>query len=498
MPITNQEIKKIKIKKLKSINDLYLSFVGHQVTAILGPNGNGKSTILHALACCFEPVSGESVNYKFSYFFLPHPHAFWQGSELEISHSYRNGPILHEDQIQKYSKNSDRWAPKYARRPRRDVTYIGIDTCVPMIESEKRQVRLHYSTEEITEVIIETILQKVSYILNRQYTTFTLNDDGHGRKFMGIESEGVDYTALSMSAGEQKAFYIIEKIFRAKKHTLVLIDEIDLLLHDLAVSRLIEVIVERARAKSLQIIFTTHRESIIDHSDIINIRHLINKPTKTLCFNETKPDAINRLTGKRVCPIEIYVEDELSKTIIKKIASTLRIQRYISVKKFGAAINCFTVIAGLLLNDEDCDNSLFVLDGDVYKTDVEKVSKINNVLTGNDQKAITGREIALNRIYQYELPEGFKPERFIHLTITALQVQENEEHNEIINVAQGVIAEQDDHKYIDEIIDQMGWDYIVGLSKIVDLFATTVEWDEYVSNIYAWLLNKKEHVLEIG
>jgi len=496
MPITNQKIIAIKINKLKGIKELPISFEGHNVTALLGPNGNGKSTILHALACCFEPISPDSTNYKFSSFFLPHPHALWQGSEFEIIHTFRDGANLFEKQPQAYSKNSDRWAPKYSRRPRRDVIYIGIDSCVPMIESEKRQVRLNYSTTDISEEIINTVVEKVSFVLNKNYSSFTLNEDGHGRKFMGIQCDGIAYTALSMSAGEQKVFHIIEKIFRAKNNTLILIDEIDLLLHDLAVARLIHVICERASSKNLQIIFTTHRESIIDLSDKVNIRHIINRPAKTLCFSESKPEAINRLTGKRIRPIEIYVEDNLSKSIIEKICSTLRIQRYVSVKKYGAAINCFTVAAGLILDDEDCENSLFVLDGDVYRSQEEKITKINNVLTGNDQKAITGRQIALSKICQYNLPNGVRPERFIHSLISPLPEQVNQEFNEIIEVARGIVAEEDDHKYVDQIINQIGWEYVVGLSKIVELISTTVEWDEYVSNIYVWLLNRKNQIIE--
>ena len=88
MAISEQAIKYVRIKRLKNLIDLEFSFGDFPVTAILGPNGNGKSTVLHALACAFQPHDiGE--NYKFSNFFLPHPDALWQGSEIEIVHSYK-------------------------------------------------------------------------------------------------------------------------------------------------------------------------------------------------------------------------------------------------------------------------------------------------------------------------------------------------------------------------------------------------------------------------
>ncbi|MEX4790079.1 hypothetical protein P0161_27995 [Klebsiella pneumoniae] len=48
---------------------------------------------------------------------------------------------------------------------------------------------------------------------------------------IGVESGGLAYSSLSMSAGEQKIFLILETILKADKNAL-LIDELDLLLHD--------------------------------------------------------------------------------------------------------------------------------------------------------------------------------------------------------------------------------------------------------------------------
>jgi predicted ATP-binding protein involved in virulence len=70
MAITQQKLASLKVRKLKNLVELDIDFSGSLVTAILGPNGNGKTTILHALACAYQPVvAGE--NHKFSNFFLP-------------------------------------------------------------------------------------------------------------------------------------------------------------------------------------------------------------------------------------------------------------------------------------------------------------------------------------------------------------------------------------------------------------------------------------------
>ena len=373
MPISQQVIHSIKVKSLKNLVELEMSFDGSPVTAILGPNGNGKSTVLHALACAFKPIADDGENYKFSSFFLPNTDALWNGSELDIIHSYRDDQHIHSNVLKEYKKTEVRWTPIYVRRPERNIIYIGIDKCVPMIESETKQAKINYSTEAVAEDIITTILQKASLVLNRRYSSYNIHT-APSRKFIGVEVDGLRYSALSMSAGEQKVFHILEKVFKAPKHSLILIDELDLLLHDKAMKKLIEVILARATDKNLQVIFTTHRESVLELESKINIRHIVSKAGKSLCFNETKPDAINRLTGTQPKPIEVFVEDDLASTIVKKVASQQGLSRYLSVQRFGAAINCFTTVAGLMFGGDDCADAIFVLDGDIYKTIEEKKS----------------------------------------------------------------------------------------------------------------------------
>lgn len=494
MPITQQKLHSIKIYSLKNLIDLEMSFDGSPVTAILGPNGNGKSTVLHALACAFQPV-GDGENYKFSWFFLPSTDALWQGSRLEIVHSYRDEATVYENTKTEYSKNTDRWSPKYARRPSRDIHYIGIDKCVPLIESENKATRIHYSTENVEEAVVLEILQKASYILNKQYSAFNMHT-ATGKQFIGVESGGLKYSALSMSAGEQKIFYILEKVFRAKKYSLILIDEIDLLLHDMAMKRLVEVIQARAIEKYLQIITTTHRESILDQSHLVNIRHIVVKSGKSLCFSETKPDAINRLTGSQPRPIEVFVEDDLGIAVIKKLASELGGTKYVSIQRFGAAINCFTTVSGLLLGGEACESSLFVIDGDVYRTEQDKQERINKVLTGDDPQSISYRKAALTKIKQFTIPEGLNPERYLHIMITEMEEPDNLEYSEIIGCAKEIQAVNDDHNYIEDLITRLDWDRKVGLAKIVDLIAISEHWNEYISEIKEWMSPKIEDLRE--
>jgi AAA15 family ATPase/GTPase len=497
MEIAQQRLHKLEIEKLKNIKNLCISFEPKNITGILEPNGYGKSTILHALACCFQPSNEDQEDYKFSNFFLPHPDALWEGSKLKIVHTYRQGSQSYESVEKTYGKSSDRWKPIYKRRPTRNVHYFGVDRCVPLIEVEKRNVKINYSTSQVSEEIIKTILDKASFCLNRKYTAYNIHDPGKGKKFIGVEAEGIRYSALSMSAGEQKIFLLLEIVFRAKKYSLILIDELDLLLHDSAMKNLIEVISERAQVHNLQVVFTTHRESILELSNDINIRHIFGTPDRTLCFNETKPDAINRLTGTQPRLIEVFVEDDLAVVIVKKIAAQLGISRHVSIQRFGAAINCFTVLAGLLLRGESCSNSLFVLDGDIYRTREEQENRLKAVLTGDDNNAQLLRQSSFDKIKCLNLLENTKPEKYIHGIIINLPISDDHERNELIEVAKNIVAVDDSHKYVDDIIGRLDWDRNTGLSKIIDLISSTHEWDEYTADVKSWLNSKRDLVQEV-
>ena len=53
---SEQVLKKIEIEELKGLKELEIDFTEFPLTAILGSNGVGKSTILHLLACVNNPV----------------------------------------------------------------------------------------------------------------------------------------------------------------------------------------------------------------------------------------------------------------------------------------------------------------------------------------------------------------------------------------------------------------------------------------------------------
>ena len=492
---SQQKIEGMQIEVLKNLRDVYIDFSGSELTAIMGVNGCGKSTVLHALSCCYKPMQNDDrINYKFSKWFTPNTDALWSGSKFTMIHSYRQGQRIYEHVQQNYTKQSDRWAPRYAKRPQRYVAFLGIETCVPKIESEKRDTFIGYTTIHKEGPISETVKNKAGYIMNRDYSSYNVHRTLKS-EYIGVEFRGVAYSALSMGAGEQRLFMILQEVFSAPKYSLLLIDEIDLLLHPDALKKLMIVMKERAMDKNLQIVFSTHSPVIADMEGTVNIRYLWQTDNRTFCLSEMKPDTTFRLTGVQERPLEIYVEDDFAQAIVSQVCANLGMSRYVSINKYGAAINCFTVECGLLLMDQDIENKLFVLDGDEYREIEEKEERINQVLTGTTEQNSRMRDDALNHIVDLDLPNGLAPEEFIWQLICGL---ENYETDEIWQAAKDINKFDNKHDYIEDIIQRVGMEKSVMLYRIVNMISQTDEWKSYTKDINDWLAAKALLVKEVS
>lgn len=490
MPITNQKLHSAKFEKLKNLkNTEDICFDKTVMTGIMGPNGCGKSTIIHALACAYkplEPYDHARINYKFSsHFFLSTSDYNWSGSGFSLKISYRNERITHEKVDVKYAK-VDRWKPIYDRRPERHVEYIGISSCSPRIENESSISIVLFEREEIDADLKEWITEKAGYVFNKIYDDFARKFKTR-KQYIGVRADDVEYSSLAMGAGEQRVFILLESLYRAPKGTLFLIDEIDLLLHTDALFRLLDVVYERASDKGMQVVFTSHRESLLDYrNDRLSVIHLYQSPNKTLYFDRTTPAAIQRLTGQAPRDISIYVEDDLSKAIIEKIAGEYGVRRYLKVTPFGAATNAFTIASTLMIENKNVTNTLIVLDGDEYPNAEDKEKQIKSKLSGTESNTPLKRENALSIIRQYNLAEGQAPENRISNLILSLNSQDVETL-EIQGVVRNIINPRDTHDFVNQAMEQLGFSREQGLTKMIGIAASSAGWAEFTAPIREWM-----------
>ena len=487
MNISQQRILALKFNQLKNLKDVEISFEPFPLTAIFGVNGSGKSSILYALLCLYRPEKKADQNFKFSQFFIHTPHSKYEGSSIELLHSYRQGKEECSEVKRNYYKDS-RWNPRYNHRPIRPTYFIGINSCVPEIEKFKSQSLVHFQTKNLTDHTSDEIRKIASFILNTEYVELNAHKVTKSRKtLVGVQRNDISYSSLAMGAGEQRLFNILQVVSQAEKYALIVIDEIDLTLHTEALNRLIDWLQKSAIEKNLQIVFSSHRETLAERNDI-NIRHIHQNEHKTICLEYTHPDCLRRLTGEQTALFEIYVEDELAELIVSRILEQKNIRRFCAIIKYGSINNAFTLLAGLKLKGENTKDKLVILDGDLYRTREDQKIQILKHLTGTEPSNKEKINDSLDCIRQFILEEEYSPEQFLHFTL-----QRMNDGSEIVEAAKSILVVINKHDYINQIFTQLGHkNKTLGLKSIVDKFSESEVWNSYIKEVLAWLDEKIE------
>lgn len=149
--------------------------------------------------------------------------------------------------------------PRYTSRPKRDVFYLGIDSGLPEIEKERQTSYIDYHTSVSEDRLAERIVHIAAQILCKDYQSLT-DHAVKNKHFFGVRTlSDINYSALSMGAGEQRLIKILTVVYHAAPYSLILIDEIDLLLHSNAQKQLIKQLSDLAQRKNLQIILQPTR-----------------------------------------------------------------------------------------------------------------------------------------------------------------------------------------------------------------------------------------------
>lgn len=493
-------VKSIKIKQLKGLRDVEITFKEKGLTGILGPNGSGKTSILHALACLYHPYDSDAGKaYFYPDFFLPtyYPDnsqsSNWTETHFEVS--IRSNGVDKTKTITKAKK----WrfqAKSYKQRDKHFFSYLGLSSALPDIEQEKlrsivsfRNITLNQTDDD------KEILSYASYILGKRYAQYETCKRYDRKSHIGVKANDVRYCALSMGSGEQRVFRILQEVFRLKRKpsSLLLIDELDILLHQQAVVRLVEIlhrIVENSNNR-IQIIFTTHNHSILS-LDYIEFRHLFNTGESTLCFSRMNPQVLINLTGVVEKMIEIYVEDILSSAIVMQLCNELGIRKFCEIKECGTNQNVISAAQGMFLHlgEGGFKAKLFVLDGDEYVDADSRLQYLNKLFNGsNAQNYEPGRRLVSNKLRNLIIPSKTAPEYYYSCVITSTprdKVQDRcsdclELYDQIVEVKRETLP--DHHEYLKKPIRDIYGKDEVGFPYVAKLLSITEKWETITSEV---------------
>ena len=198
---------RLRISNLRSFDNQSVSF-DFPVTAVIGTNGGGKSTILAAAAIAYKSVK---------------PGDFFPKSNIG-DNSMANWRIDYEildrtlSPAGVFSRNARFASAKWRRDnvPERQVVVIPIQRTVPANEQSrfKQFIGLGNKTDIVTETIDHSVSVAVSRILGKDasgYARISLKDDENKSILVGLKKAN-DYSQFHFGAGEASVIEMVSKI----------------------------------------------------------------------------------------------------------------------------------------------------------------------------------------------------------------------------------------------------------------------------------------------
>lgn len=377
---SKQLLKEVSLSKgkIRGLTTFSLNFQ-FPITAIAGRNGCGKSTIL-ALVCCgfhnkkngYKLSSRPKTYYTFADFFIQHrEETSPQGVNIkyQISHNkWRKTKRIPTGKglgyQSRFKSYGGRWND-YSSRVNRDVVFLGIERIVPHNEKSQSKSYSRAFTFGIMEGWEEDVKRIVGAILNKNYTDFKYA--AHSKyRLPVVKTDSCAYSGFNMGAGENALFEIFSIIYSCSKGALIVIDEIELGLHNEAQKKFIKSLKEVCLERSLQVICTTHSKDIFEELPPDARVYLESINNKTKITNAISTDfAFSKLSSKNSNELTILVEDEVAKSLLQAILPN-EIRSRVSIEVIGSATALSRQLAALYLRKVQRP-TIVIFDGDQKK-----------------------------------------------------------------------------------------------------------------------------------
>lgn len=301
----------LSFQKLRGFHDQQISF-DFPVTALIGVNGGGKTTVLGAAGLAYFSVQPKT-------FFARGGTYDPAMRDWKIQFEYFDRPNFPQRQTSTATYKTSKWDRKKLNR---DVLVFGVSRTVPA--NERKELRKCSSTtfqvesSRITE-LTDTVKEHAGRILGKSLEGFRgmqIDDKGDIKFLAGQTEEGHSYSEFHFGAGESSVIRIVSEIELANDYSLVLIEEIENGLHPVATRKLVEYLIEAAKRKNIQAIFTTHSNfaiSQLPHKAIWTVSNGIIRQGKL------EIESLRALTGSIDSDAAIFVEDQFAKTLVEAI-----------------------------------------------------------------------------------------------------------------------------------------------------------------------------------
>jgi predicted ATPase len=302
-----QYLKKLTLKKVRGFTDREVSF-DFPVTALVGPNGGGKTTILGAAGLAYTTVApgrffAKSGRYDASM-------KDWS-LEYEIIDRAVNARLPFPRTA---SFPSLKWNRKAVAR---EVLVFGVSRTLPATERRElvKAIGNKFAAKREVE-LAEPVVDAVEKILGKTIAGFTrlFIDAGDRVSLFAARSvDGDNYSEFHFGAGEASVIRIVSEIEAAGENAMILIEEIENGLHPIATRRLVEYLLDVAQRKSCQVIFTTHSNDALEPLPSKGIWAAYNGE---VLQGKLDIKALRTITGQVDAKLAIFVEDAFAEQML--------------------------------------------------------------------------------------------------------------------------------------------------------------------------------------
>jgi predicted ATPase len=245
----------MRLIKLRGFRDREIRF-DFPVTALVGPNGAGKTTILGAAGLIYEAVPPRRFFAKSGAY-----DDSMKGWRIEYELIDRDRPSSPTAVTRTASYLKAKWNRDAVSR---SVIIVGISRTLPASERKDVYKFIGGDFKGVREIdFSDEVVQAVEHILGKAAADYLRVDaDTEGRASIfavrNISTPDESYSEFHFGAGEASIIRIVSRVEEAPDESLILIEEIENGLHPVATRRLVEYLIDVARRKSCQVIFTTH------------------------------------------------------------------------------------------------------------------------------------------------------------------------------------------------------------------------------------------------
>lgn len=321
-------IRHIRFPYFKNLNfGMKLDFM-FPISAIVGPNGSNKSSVLRAVSCCphfqnlgdhwfstdVDPIddTGQRPRYIFGYIDQHSKQTvevlqsrikkesdpdYWEPSRPIVKDGMRRLPPLKPGQ-KIPGRTKTRWqgikkevvlldfrseissfdklfyhgaiSENLRNKPAKELIRSRSSHLKHVIIENLKSYKPYRGKKEtvfLNEILPEKFVRNISTIIGRNYKTIRLLEHTlfENRSFTAIlETDNLNYSEAFAGSGEFAIIMLVYKVLKAPHHSLIIIDEPEVSLHPGAQIKLMEFLLEQCNSKKHQIVIGTHSKHIID------------------------------------------------------------------------------------------------------------------------------------------------------------------------------------------------------------------------------------------